>query len=216
MTRSDLLDIVYRFYPRGLMEGALGYWESEEHARLVDAARRGAADYPRFKAVVRRLGERYPFWDYSTYLLGESWEPAYTAFIWIPGYRIGFHVSLLAPYYGIHRLGAPSEEEAALDIARQIEAAYPGYEPIPPELGEDVVPDVVYFDHTTIYECLLGRDWKRSSGPDDGKRSPIMSSPGPKRRSPTPAPPTSRTSRSLRSRIQRSEELNRGPDGACF
>jgi hypothetical protein len=34
------------------------------------------------------------------------------------------------PCYGIHRLGVPGEDEAALDIARKIEATYSGYEPM--------------------------------------------------------------------------------------
>ena len=82
-------------------------------------------------------------------------DPAYSGDIDIPGHKLGFHVSLLGPYYGIHRTGAPGEEPAALDLAREIEATYPGYEPIPPELGDEVVPDVEDLGKTTIYVCLL-------------------------------------------------------------
>jgi hypothetical protein len=85
---------------------------------------------------------------------------------------------LLGPYYAIHRLGVPGEEEAATDIARAVEATYPGYEPILPELGEVVVPDVVWFDRTTIYECLVSRQWKWGSMLDDRRRSPDAVDPG--------------------------------------
>jgi hypothetical protein len=159
----------------------LGYDDTEERFRQLQASRRGVDDYPRWKAMMRRLGERYPICDWSLYLLGGSWGPAYSGWIYIPGYRIGFHVSLLGPYYGIHRLGVPGEEEAALDIAREIEATYAGYEPIPPELGEEVVPDVAldkrHFGQATIYDCLLSQEWK-SSEPDDGQRSPDYVEPG--------------------------------------
>lgn len=172
MKLSELLEVVYRHYPRGLLEGDALYFETEEGLRLRQAARRGAAEYPMWKAMMRRLAERYPIWDYSLYLLGGTWGPGYSGFIWIPGYRIGFHVSLLGPYYGIHRIGAHGEEAAALDLAREIEATYPGYEPIPPELGEEVVPEVLSRHGATIYECLLSEDWKGSSIPDNRERSP--------------------------------------------
>jgi hypothetical protein len=172
MTRADLLDIVYRFYPRGSSPDGLGYDDTEESFRQREAARRGVDDYPRWKAMMGRLSERYPIWDWSLHLLAGSRGPAYSGWIRIPGYRIGFHVSLLGPYYGIHRLGAPGEEEAALDLTREIEATYPGYEPIPPELGEEVVPDVALdkrgFGQATIHDCLISQEWK-SSMPSDGK-----------------------------------------------
>src|SRR5215468_2649973 len=118
MKRSDLLEVVYRFYPRGMNPGGLGYDDTEECFRQIEAKRRGVDDYPRWKAMMRRVSERYPIWDWSLRLLGGSWGPAYSGWIYIPGYMTGFHVSLLGPYYGIHRLGVPGEEEAALDLAR--------------------------------------------------------------------------------------------------
>ncbi len=72
-------------------------------------------------------------------------------------------MSVLGPYYGIHRTGDPGEEPAASEIAKEIEATYPGYEPIPPELGDEVVPDVsmdgVRMGTATIYVCLLSLVW---------------------------------------------------------
>jgi hypothetical protein len=164
MTRDELLEVVYRFYPRGLLVGGLGYDDTVERQRQRDAARRGAAEYPTWKAMIRRLRDRYPLMDHSVSLLAGSCDPAYSADIDIPGGgTLYFHVSLLGSYYGIHRTGAPGEEPPALDLAREIEATYPGYAPIPPELGDEVVPDVGHFGKTTIYECLLSNVWKWGS-----------------------------------------------------
>ena len=44
-------------------------------------------------------------------------------------------------------------------FAREIEATYPGYEPIPPEIGNEVVPDVDVIGGATIYVCLLSTVW---------------------------------------------------------
>jgi hypothetical protein len=169
MTRSDLLALVYRFYPRGLLVGGPDYDDTEERYRQREAARRGAAEYPTWDAMTDRLGARYPLMSHSVCLLAGWCVPAYSADIEIPGYVIGFHVSLLGPCYGIRRTGAPGEEPVAHDLAREIEATYPGYEPIPPELGNEVVPDVSLdkrlFGEATIYDCLLSQEWEASSGP---------------------------------------------------
>ncbi|XYI00385.1 hypothetical protein ACMHYB_11775 [Sorangium sp. So ce1128] len=66
------------------------------------------------------------------------------------------------PYDGIHDTGEPDEIPAA--IAEEIEATYPGYQPIPPELGNEVVPDVdmdgvMMMGEATIYMCLFSPVW---------------------------------------------------------
>ncbi len=169
MTHAELLEVVYRFYPRGLSPWGLGYDDTEESYRQVEAARRGAAEYPRWKAMLSRLRARYPSTDHSLRILGGGVDPGYWGDIEIPGRKLGFHVSLLGPYYGIHLTGDPGEPPAARDLAQEIEATFPGYAPIPPELGNEVVPDVSLdgrdFGETTIYECLLVQEWRRSSEP---------------------------------------------------
>ena len=77
-----------------------------------------------------RLRTRYPFRNDSIRMLGrrfaeQDYDPGYAGRIYIPGYGIGFGVSLLGPYYGIRCEGLPVEEPAALDLAREIEAATP-------------------------------------------------------------------------------------------
>ncbi|WP_437643741.1 hypothetical protein [Sorangium sp. So ce362] len=76
---------------------------------------------------------------------------------------LSFHVSLIGPYYGIHLPGIPEGEPVARESAEEIEATYPGYRPIPPELGNEVVPDVamsvVLMGEATIYMCLFSSVW---------------------------------------------------------
>jgi hypothetical protein len=180
ITRSELLDVVYRFYPRGLRNFSRShvppdepfYDDSEEHRRLMEAAKRGAAEYPTWKAMIRRLGDRYRLQNESIRLLGGGIDPGYSARIYRPKdlepvpslssrASLSFHVSLLGPYYGIHDRGEPDEKPAV--IAAEIEATYPGYRQIPPELGNEVVPDVeldgASFGEATIYICLFSDVW---------------------------------------------------------
>ena len=170
--RSELLDVVYRFYPRGVLPFARIYAppdepfydDTEEHCRLVDAASRGRAEYPTWEAMIRRVGDRYRLQNESLSLLSGGVDPAYSARIWLTDETaLSFHVSLLGPYYGIHFPGIPEEEPVAREIAREIEATYPGYQPIPPELQDEVVPDVtmvaVSMGEATIGMLLFSIAW---------------------------------------------------------
>ncbi|WP_437577705.1 hypothetical protein [Sorangium sp. So ce887] len=172
ITRSELLDVVYRFYPRGVHKimriyvpsGEPVYEDTEEHRRLVEAANRGRAEYPTWKAMIRRVGDRYGLQNESLNLFAGGIDPGYSARIWLTDETaLSFHVSLLGPYYGIHLPGIPEEEPVAREIAGEIEATYPGYQPIPPELGNEVVPDVdmdgVSMGEATIYVCLFSVVW---------------------------------------------------------
>ena len=180
VTRSELLDVVYRFYPRGVLPyarihvppGEPSYDDTEEHLRLVEAASRGRAEYPTWEAMTDRLGERYRLANDSIRLLAGWVDPGYSASIYrpkdletVPSFSsrasISFHVSLLGPYYGIHDRGEPDEKPAV--IAEEIEATYPGYQQIPPELGNELVPDVAMdgalMGEATIYLCLFSYVW---------------------------------------------------------
>lgn len=180
ITRAELLDVVYRFYPRGVRSfarihvppGEPFYDETEEHRRLVEAAKRGQAEYPTWRAMTLRLGDRYDLQNESIRISAGGVEPAYSARIYRPkdwepppplskGPSLSFHVSLLGPYYGIHDVGEPDERPAV--IAAEIEATYPGYRQIPPELGNELVPDVAMhvglMGEATIYVCLFSDVW---------------------------------------------------------
>lgn len=172
MTRSELLEVVYRFYPRDLWVDSPGYDETPERHRRVTAARRGASEYPTWQAMLGRLRLRYWIHDLSLHILGGSVDCAYAVQLGVraaeaeeaacpdrPGFRLssGCCVSLLGPYYVVLPAGSP--DEAPRDLAREIEATYRGYQPIPPEIGTVVVPDVALDDRAlgraTVYDCLL-------------------------------------------------------------
>jgi hypothetical protein len=172
--RSELLDVVYRFYPRGILHmervhvppGEPVYMDTEEHCRLIVTAARGRREWPKWKAMIRRLGDRYGLQDESLHLLAGNIDPAYSGRVWLTDKTtINFHVSLLGPYYGIQLPGVPEEEPVAREIAREIEATYPGYRTIPPEIGNEVVPDVCFnnseFGECTIYVLLFSEFWPR-------------------------------------------------------
>jgi len=173
-TRSELLDVVYRFYPRGMLDidrmhvpaGELVYVDTEEHCRLMVAAARGRREYPRWDQMIDRLRVRFSLQNESLHLLAGNIDPAYSGRVWLIKDKtsINFHVSLLGPYYGIQLPGVPEEEPVAREIAREIEATYPGYQTIPPEIGNEVVPDVAAqlpMGSATIYVCLFSENWIR-------------------------------------------------------
>lgn len=172
VTRSELLDIVYHFYPRGMLRidrihvlpGEVVYDDTEEHCRLMVTAARGRREYSTWTAMIHRLQKRYSVQDESLLLLSGGTDPAYSGRVWLTdNTTINFHVSLLGPYYGIQLPGIPEEESVAREVAREIEATYPGYQTIPPEIGNEVVPDVtvnvVAFGEATIYICLFSEVW---------------------------------------------------------
>jgi len=171
ITRSELLDLVYRFYPRGILDihrmhvppGEIVYDDTEENCRLMVAAARGRREWPTWKAMIRRLGDQCSVQDEALHLLSGGVDPAYSGRVWLTDKTtINFHVSLLGPYYGIQLPGVPEEEPVAREIAREIEATYPGYQTIPPEIGNEVVPDVTAgrdFGSATIYICLFSPVW---------------------------------------------------------
>ena len=114
--------------------------------------------------MIRRLEDRYSVQNESLHLLSGGVDPAYSARIWLTDETaLSFHVSLLGPYYGIHLPGIPEEKPVAREIAREIEATYPGYQTIPPELGNEVVPDVemdgALMGNATIYICIFSKVW---------------------------------------------------------
>lgn len=171
--RSDLLNLVYHYYPRGVPHYMAPYQppdepvygDTAEHLRLKGAARRGQEEYSTWITMFRRLEARYSAQNESLYLLSGGPDPAYSARIWlIDDVALSFHVSLLGPYYGIHLPGIPEEEPVAREVAREIAATYPGYQQIPPEIGNEIVPDVeagLSFGTASIYVCLFSEVWTR-------------------------------------------------------
>jgi hypothetical protein len=187
MTLSELTQVAYWFHPRGLHPASLGYNGTEEHERQRAAVRAARSEYPKWAAMLERLGARFSLENRSMYLSSDDFfDSAYLATVFFTSegqeHGLGLHVSILGPYYVVHRLGLPGEEPCAQAVAREIEATYPGYEPIPPELGDAIVPDVLVCGQglgmVTIYDCLLGgRHPGESRSPPPRSEPPVEGSP---------------------------------------
>ncbi|MEO7328679.1 MAG: hypothetical protein ABI193_08890 [Minicystis sp.] len=111
-TLEELLNIVYQYYPRELgTDDTLQDRrrdQTEEHARLV-AARRRAAEDPRWRALQHRISERFPevsLVNYSLHLPSGEHDGCYSFTVLLPnataGRALWFHISFLAPYYVTH------------------------------------------------------------------------------------------------------------------
>jgi hypothetical protein len=105
----------------------------------------------------------------------------------VGGHAICFQMSFLGPYYVLyssrffwrdeldsfgHRLSGPGEERFDLTpeeepyaerLVREIEAEFPGYQLMPPEIGHVVIPDLQHENRppgeATIYDCLIDDQW---------------------------------------------------------
>ena len=131
--------------------------------------------------------------DRSLHLHTGTWDACYSGWLIMPPLpgedqrHIGFLVSFLVPYYVVytsrvtfldmhdpaHREDwvqqkiaftfAPDEEPYARAVIAEIEATYPDHEPMPPEVGQMIVPGVVtsrrYIDTATLFDCLFSDEW---------------------------------------------------------
>jgi hypothetical protein len=119
---DDLLDIVYRYYPRGvgiLDDGDIDVQrcaETEEHDRLV-RARIEASRSDRWRGLQRRIQDGFPgrFMNHSLHLPAGGCDACYSFSIDMPestGRTLWFHVSFLVPYYIVH-------SSRTIDIVKQ-------------------------------------------------------------------------------------------------
>ena len=91
-TQGELLDIVYRYYPRGvgIVDGDIDVqliYASEEHARLV-AARQQVATDERWPALFRRIVERFPdasLMNRALYLPTGGQDACHSFTLYLPG-----------------------------------------------------------------------------------------------------------------------------------
>ncbi|XXY52688.1 hypothetical protein WME91_16290 [Sorangium sp. So ce269] len=115
-TIDQLLDVVYRYYPRGI-EGPdpHKFWQddshreqTEEHARIV-AARIQASKDERWHVMQRHISERFPdvlLMNQSLHLPAGGCDACYSFTVSPPNApdsrTLWFHVSFLAPYYAVY------------------------------------------------------------------------------------------------------------------
>jgi hypothetical protein len=186
MRRSDLLSLVYRFYPAGMPVDHPEYPQTQEYRRQFEARRIAVSGSRKWNGMLGRLGAQ----DDSLHLtMGDREDPGYSGSIKGDRCALGCHVSFLGPYYGIHRLGAANEVPMAETVAQEIEKTYGGFQSIPPEISYGVVPhvelDTIQMDEATLYECLFSPDWDVSSRDGDDPAPENVRDTGKLRRPPT-------------------------------
>ncbi|WP_438007376.1 hypothetical protein WME89_00775 [Sorangium sp. So ce321] len=122
---DELLDIVYRYYPRGVgitddvNEELIR--QTEEHARLV-AARIQASKDERWHSMLRRIGDRFPrmLRNHSLHLTAGGCDGCYSFTIDLrnsTGEPLWFQISFLAPYYIVHR-------SCTIEIAKELRDSF--------------------------------------------------------------------------------------------
>ena len=127
---DDLLVTVYRHYPRGVLRDDSRYATSEEHLRLVAARRNAGAEVTRWRAMLRRLREKFPdhgVHDLSVHLLTGEHDACYSGAISLPTapgehfHSVDFLVSFLVPCYVVYsaRVVHDPERAAALRAAQE-------------------------------------------------------------------------------------------------
>ncbi|HLL55626.1 MAG TPA: hypothetical protein VK447_18845 [Myxococcaceae bacterium] len=182
---DELLAVIYRYYPRGLYPDDPGYHDTEEHRRLVRARLKAAAEGGPWDVLLDHLYARFPdaVMNRSLGLFTGSYDAGYQGSIslplrgWYEKYRAVYCViSFLVPYYAVYTAAnvvapvthggqmtcyrdftfTPDEEPYARALTEEILAGFPGYEPMPPEIGYTPLPaDIKSFWKGTIYDALF-------------------------------------------------------------
>lgn len=188
-TAAELLATVYQFYPRSLEETDPRYRESEEHQRLVQARRQAGSEGNPWRVLLGRLKLRFPSYtvqNNSVHLPTGNYDAGYSGLLWLPtrgphekDHQLGFLISFLVPAYVLYSTVnvfapttksypiagyvsltlSPDEQPFARILTDEILAVFPGFEPMPPEIGNLTVPDVVdgikSAGDKTLYQCLF-------------------------------------------------------------
>lgn len=95
-----------------------------------------------------------------------------------------FLVSFVVPYYVVYAMScvylpepvdlldheteiafdfSPDERPFALAVTKEIERTFAGFEPMPPEVGKTIVPEVIgggeLYGQSTLYGCSFSDKW---------------------------------------------------------
>lgn len=169
-----------------------GYEDTEEQHRLVAARQKAGADLQKWRGVLARIDARLPGYtaqNRSLHLPTGQCDACHCGWLDLPlrgsteyRYGLGFLVSFLVPYYVVYSCASvdyhdetgklisydtldfsPNEKPYAPVIVEELCATFGGYEPMPPEIGNIVVPDAVtdfrFMGEATIYTCLFTTTW---------------------------------------------------------
>ena len=172
-TLDELLTIVYHYYPRG---DDPEFRTRPEYVHLSAARKQAGSgpEYEHWRDMLARLRARFPdckVANWSFHLPTGDCDGGYRRDLTTEyGAVVGLYVSFLVPYYVIYeRLSGDHELEATVSIplaeqpyadgiAAETAVSYPGYEPLPYEVGSVVVPDVareIGGLGATIYDLLF-------------------------------------------------------------
>jgi hypothetical protein len=227
---EELVDVVYRYYPRGVSYEDPRRAQTVEDRRLVEARIKAGTDCEGWLDLQRRLNVQFPgmVTDGSVLLKLGTHDAGYAGSLHVPSavgddwYPLSYRVSVLVPYYIVYssriveelagaeprkasrprtprfvsiyehdtmyvvpaslvkpELRGPAREvpdrrrdvsfdlsseerPSASKIAQEIEATW-GYEPLPPEIGNVIVPDVATelreTGEATLHDCLFSDSW---------------------------------------------------------
>jgi hypothetical protein len=182
---DELVELTYQFYPKGLWDSDPGYETSAEYRRLLDARQRSAREVIRFRALLNRLHMRFPTCriEQRLYLIPQVMDACFPAKFILPTLKEdeGEHaliilLSILAPCYALYRtlyfckedgsaVRAPVSFELSVyeqpygrAIMAEIETTF-GYERMPPEIGNVIVPGACVrhepLGKATLFDCLF-------------------------------------------------------------
>jgi hypothetical protein len=186
-----LFRIAYQYYPHGVWDEDPRYEESAEFRRLDELRKQGVKD-PAWLALLDRLrirlqGEIHNRSIPLALLKSDACYRVTHALAAGPndpqGYHeIGLAISFIAPYYVVYssrnvdrtydpdapRLFQPfnlydDELVDAQIMVEEMKALFPEHEPMPPEIGNIVVPSVMAGNQAigkaTLYHCLFTDSW---------------------------------------------------------
>ena len=189
-TVDELLQIVYRHYPRGMWDFEPGYHDTAEFRR-IDAARKEAASSKTWLALLDRLNLRFngDIFNNSMALAGFKMDGCTWVTHGLPSRTsdprdadlLGLAISFIAPYYVLYssrridrtycdavRFFYPfdlddDEIADAQIMVDEMKVLYPEHEPMPPDIGNIVVPDVMAgnqaIGRATLYQCFFTDAW---------------------------------------------------------
>jgi hypothetical protein len=190
-TTEELIAIALTYHAQDKGETGPERNQNPETERKREAHVRACAKYNDWMAMLQRLQQRFPdrkVENRSLFRQGPKtsvYDLAYSGRLSLPvrgakeQYRyLGFMASIVVPCYVIYdcarldrtgnvwdiRLQLAADELAlATEVGRELEIAFPGYAPMPAEVGTAIVPGVRTSvkrpGEATVYDCLMSDEW---------------------------------------------------------
>lgn len=190
-TVEQLIKLALGYHPLDKGETGPERHSNPEAERRREAHVRACASYRDWVAMLRRLEARFPGHEVNNRCIfrqspsSSMYDLAYSGTLSLPvrnakeQYRyLGFMASIVVPFYVLYdcaRLDRADDvwsigfqfagEELAIaeDVGRELEVTFPGYSPMPEELGKAIVPGVRTSvkrpGEATVYDCLMSDDW---------------------------------------------------------